>query len=53
MEKYVIQIFSGGWIVRNMKGEVLVKTSTCEEAEEWIEEQEEISSMKHWYREHF
>jgi len=50
---YFIQIFSGGWIVRDMDGKIMVKCHTEEEARAWIQEQEEISSMKHWYREHF
>ena len=40
MHEYCVQIFSGGWIVRNMKGEVLVKTSTEAEAWDWIADQE-------------
>ena len=36
---YFIQIFSGGWIVRDMDGKIMVKCPTEEEAKEWIEEQ--------------
>jgi len=50
---YFIQIFSGGWIVRDMTGKIVVKCPTYEEAQEWIQEQTERDEMKHWYREHF
>lgn len=39
MKEYVVQRFSGGWIVRDMKGNVLVKTPTEDEAWEWITDQ--------------
>lgn len=36
--KYCIQLFSGGWIVRDMTGRIVVKCPTWEEADEWVRE---------------
>lgn len=38
MGGYVIQIFSGGWLVRDSKGFIMVKCPTYDEAVEWIRE---------------
>lgn len=48
MGDYFIQLFSGGWIVRDKTGKILVKCPTYEEAKEWTDEQEERDEMKHF-----
>ena len=39
-KKYKIQKTDGGWIIRNSKGQYIIKTPTDKEAKEWIDERE-------------